>query len=66
MMLRSAQKPVGLQTQKLWERTRITPRYHCALGVISIKRADVSGVSKNGHQDMFAIGTHLGRSRAFR
>ena len=61
-----AQKPVGLQTQKLWERTRITPRYHRALGVISIKRADVSSASRNGHQDMFAIGTRPGKSRAFR
>ena len=62
----SAQKPVGLQTQKLWERTRITPRYHRTLGVISIKLADVFGASRNGHQAMFAIGTRLGKSRAFR
>ena len=60
-----AQTPVGLQTQKLWERTRITPRYHRALGVISVKWADVSGASKNGHQDMFATRTRPGKSQAY-
>ena len=62
----SAQKPVGLRTQKLWGRIRTTPRYHHALGVIFINRAGVTGASRNGGQDTFATGTRPGKSRAFR
>ena len=61
-----AQTPVGLHTHKLWGRNRITLRYHRTLGVISIKWADVSGASRNGHQDMFATRTRPGKSRACR
>ena len=62
----SAQKPVGLQTQKHWGKSHITPRYHHALGVILRNRAGVTGASRNGGQDTSVTMTRPEKSQAFR
>ena len=62
----SAQRPVGLLTQILWGRVRITQRSPHALGVILQKRGDATGVSRNGNQGMYTHRTCLGRFQAYR